>query len=62
MDVSKPDILVVGAGPAGLMAAEAAAGSGHKVLLVDAMPSFGRCDESLALAARLACATRGTGG
>tara|TARA_R110002124_G_scaffold155195_5_gene322362 strand:- start:1210 stop:2403 length:1194 start_codon:yes stop_codon:yes gene_type:complete len=42
MDVSKPDILVVGAGPAGLMAAEAAAGSGRKVLLVDAMPSFGR--------------------
>jgi uncharacterized flavoprotein (TIGR03862 family) len=36
------DIVVIGAGPAGLMAAETAAGAGAKVLIVDAMPSVGR--------------------
>lgn len=34
--------LVVGAGPAGLMAAEAMAGAGLRVLVADAMPSIGR--------------------
>ncbi|MEX0971143.1 MAG: TIGR03862 family flavoprotein [Paracoccaceae bacterium] len=42
MDKNKPDVLVIGAGPAGLMAAETAASLGRKVLLADAMPSFGR--------------------
>lgn len=37
-----PDALVIGAGPAGLMAAEHLAQAGHSVLLVDAKPSFGR--------------------
>ena len=35
-------IAVIGAGPAGLMAAEAAAGQGCSVMLFDAMPSAGR--------------------
>lgn len=35
-------IVVVGGGPAGLMAAEAAALAGHQVHLFDAMPSVGR--------------------
>ena len=35
-------IAVIGAGPAGLMAAEAAAGQGCSVTLFDAMPSAGR--------------------
>ncbi len=36
------DICVIGAGPAGLMAAEIAADSGLSVLVADAKPSFGR--------------------
>ena len=36
------DILVVGAGPAGLMAAETLASAGHQVLVADAMPSPAR--------------------
>ena len=35
-------VLVVGAGPAGLMAAEVLSGAGMKVHLFDAMPSVGR--------------------
>ncbi|WP_342077427.1 TIGR03862 family flavoprotein [Yoonia sp. SS1-5] len=34
--------LVIGAGPAGLMAAEVLADAGHAVTIADAMPSFGR--------------------
>lgn len=34
--------LVVGGGPAGLMAAEAIAAAGHRVLLAEAMPTLGR--------------------
>lgn len=36
------DVCVIGAGPAGLMAAETAADRGLSVLVVDAKPSFGR--------------------
>ncbi|MBQ1203785.1 MAG: NAD(P)/FAD-dependent oxidoreductase, partial [Loktanella sp.] len=36
------DVLVIGAGPAGLMAAEAAAARGLGVTVADAMPSVGR--------------------
>ncbi|MEM8537362.1 MAG: TIGR03862 family flavoprotein [Pseudomonadota bacterium] len=36
------EILVIGGGPAGLMAAEVLAGAGHQVLVADAMPSLGR--------------------
>ncbi|MDP5218268.1 TIGR03862 family flavoprotein [Ruegeria sp. 2205SS24-7] len=36
------DAVVIGAGPAGLMAAEELARAGHAVLLADAKPSFGR--------------------
>ena len=38
----KTPIAVIGAGPAGLMAAEAAAAAGRSVVLFDAMPSPGR--------------------
>jgi len=38
----RSDALVIGAGPAGLMAADALASSGRAVTLVDAMPSVGR--------------------
>ena len=38
----QPDALVIGGGPAGLMAAEELAQSGLKVWVVDAKPSFGR--------------------
>ena len=38
----KKHIAIIGAGPAGLMAAEAAAGQGCSVTLFDAMPSAGR--------------------
>ncbi len=37
-----PDALVIGAGPAGLMAAEVIAAAGHSVLIADAMPSPAR--------------------
>jgi uncharacterized flavoprotein (TIGR03862 family) len=35
-------VVVVGGGPAGLMAAETIAAAGHRVTVVDRMPSFGR--------------------
>ncbi|HBR61883.1 MAG TPA: aminoacetone oxidase family FAD-binding enzyme, partial [Rhodobacteraceae bacterium] len=38
----QPEALVIGAGPAGLMAAEELAKSGLVVWVVDAKPSFGR--------------------
>lgn len=41
-EARKCDALVVGAGPAGLAAAEVLAGAGRDVLVVDAMPSVGR--------------------
>ena len=37
-----PDALVIGGGPAGLMAAETLARAGHLVLVADAKPTFGR--------------------
>ena len=40
--LSKRHITVIGGGPAGLMAAEVAAGSGFAVSVYDAMPSVGR--------------------
>jgi len=40
--VTQPTVTVVGAGPAGLMAAEAAAGAGAEVTIVDQRRSFGR--------------------
>lgn len=36
------NVIVIGAGPAGLMAAETLADRGHKVTMVEAMPSIGR--------------------
>jgi predicted flavoprotein YhiN len=36
------DAVVIGAGPAGLMAAEELARAGHSVMICDAKPSFGR--------------------
>ncbi len=44
MKTSQPefDVAVVGGGPAGLMAADAAAAAGAKVAVFDAMPSVGR--------------------
>jgi uncharacterized flavoprotein (TIGR03862 family) len=36
------DILIIGAGPAGLIAAEVLAEAGHQVMVADAMPSAGR--------------------
>lgn len=41
-DTRPLDALVIGAGPAGLMAAEELARRGRKVMVVDAKPSFGR--------------------
>ena len=40
--MTQPTVTVVGAGPAGLMAAEAAAGAGAEVTIVDQRRSFGR--------------------
>ncbi|WP_290747822.1 TIGR03862 family flavoprotein [Amaricoccus sp.] len=42
MATDQPDALVVGAGPAGLMAAETLAASGRRVLVAEAKPSIGR--------------------
>ncbi|MEM6665367.1 MAG: TIGR03862 family flavoprotein [Pseudomonadota bacterium] len=42
MDTETTDALVIGAGPAGLMAAEMLANRGHSVVIADAMPSAGR--------------------
>ena len=42
MDCESIDALVIGGGPAGLMAAEALAAPGRRVVLVDAMPTVGR--------------------
>ncbi len=41
-DVSLCDVLVIGGGPAGLMAAEAAAEAGARVVVAEAMPTVGR--------------------
>ena len=41
-DALTPDALVIGAGPAGLMAAEVLAASGARVLVAEAQPSVGR--------------------
>src|SRR5690606_10886729 len=38
----QPDVAVIGAGPAGLMAAEVCARAGLQVMVFDAMPSVGR--------------------
>jgi uncharacterized flavoprotein (TIGR03862 family) len=40
--MERPQALVIGGGPAGLMAADALAGAGHSVLLAEAKPSLGR--------------------
>src|SRR5471030_3247078 len=40
--MTEPAVAVIGGGPAGLMAAEAAAARGASVDLFDAMPSVGR--------------------
>ena len=40
--MTQPTVTVVGAGPAGLMAAEAAAGAGAEVTVIDQRRSFGR--------------------
>src|SRR5450755_3207980 len=39
---SSPEVAIIGAGPAGLMAAEVAARGGAAVTVYDAMPSAGR--------------------
>lgn len=42
MSARSARVVVIGGGPAGLMAAETLAGAGHAVTLCDAMPSVGR--------------------
>src|SRR6266436_9108885 len=42
MSSTSNDVVVIGAGPAGLMAAEVLAGGGAGVTVYDAMPSAGR--------------------
>ena len=42
MNASPPTVHVIGAGPAGLMAAERLAGGGARVVVHDAMPSVAR--------------------
>jgi len=42
MDIEPIDCLVIGGGPAGLMAAEVLSAAGRKVVVADAMPSLGR--------------------
>ena len=41
-DVAPTEVAVIGAGPAGLMAAEVLAEGGARVTVYDAMPSAGR--------------------
>ncbi len=41
-DVSRPNVAIIGAGPAGLMAADVLAGEGAAVTVYDRMPSAGR--------------------
>merc|ERR1711938_185915 len=41
-EAAAPDAVVVGGGPAGLMAADALLSAGHRVLLAEAKPSVGR--------------------
>ena len=41
-DAAAPDVVVIGGGPAGLMAAETLAQAGRRVTLHDAMPTVGR--------------------
>lgn len=38
----KPPVVIIGAGPAGLMAAEALSAAGQRVILIERMPSVGR--------------------
>ena len=42
VEAGETDALVIGGGPAGLMAAEALAGTGRRVLVAEKMPSLGR--------------------
>jgi predicted flavoprotein YhiN len=42
MRISQTEVAVIGAGPAGLMAAETIAQGGGRVTVYDAMPSAGR--------------------
>ena len=42
MDEKKPGVAVIGAGPAGLMAAEVLSAAGVAVTVYDRMPSLGR--------------------
>ena len=42
LELPRRHVAVIGAGPAGLMAAEMLSGAGHRVVVADAMPSAGR--------------------
>ena len=37
-----PKVVVIGGGPAGMMAAITAAENGHEVTIIEKMPSFGK--------------------